>query len=264
MPDEATREKRLLINDRVRYGLRRGGHRTTIGWLLKRRGIDSIEKTFSTEGRKRLPELSLHAIDIRLDELELVGSIIERLNGQISFIVATDSNARLLDSLPGVAPYTASFLSSAIGGIDRFPDSKCLCAYLGLVPSLHQSGDFVLPRHISKLGDKFLRRNMMERKGGRRERRTSQRVLSEAEAEEGGQEGSHSRRQKDGRVCVLDAEEESNLRGAISLVDAVRASSRGELRTRLVGANKVMGCSPNSCMPTSSGQEDEMWKREDT
>jgi transposase len=54
------------------------------------------------------------------------------------------------------------FLSSAIGDIDRFPDSKHLCAYLGLVPSLHQSGDVMLTGHITKLGDRFLRRNMVE------------------------------------------------------------------------------------------------------
>jgi transposase len=162
MADEETREKRFLINDRVKYGLRRGQLRTSIRWLLKRRGVDSVGKKFSPEGRKGLRELRLQEIDIRLDELELVESIIERLAGQISSIVATDPNARLLDTLPGVAPYTALFLSSAIGDIDRFPDSKHLCAYLGLVPSLHQSGDVMLTGHITKLGDRFMRRNMVE------------------------------------------------------------------------------------------------------
>ena len=38
IPDEETREKRLLINDRVRYGLRSGELRGSIRWLLKRRG----------------------------------------------------------------------------------------------------------------------------------------------------------------------------------------------------------------------------------
>jgi transposase len=99
---------------------------------------------------------------IRLDELELVESVTERLDGQISSIVPTDSRARLLDTLPGVARYTALFLSFTIGDISRIPDSKHLCAYLGLVPSLHQSGDVLLTGHITKQGNKFLRRNMVE------------------------------------------------------------------------------------------------------
>jgi transposase len=99
MTDQETREKRFLINDRVRYGLRRSELRGSARWLLKRRGI---------------------------------------------------------------APYTALFLSSAFDNVDRFPDSKHACAYLGLVPSLHQSGDVSFTGHITRDGNKFLRRNLVE------------------------------------------------------------------------------------------------------
>ena len=54
------------------------------------------------------------------------------------------------------------FLSSALDDISRFPDSKHACAYLGLVPSLHQSGDFSQSGHITKRGNKWLRRNLIE------------------------------------------------------------------------------------------------------
>jgi transposase len=146
----------------VRYGLRAGELRTSIRWLLKRRGIDDVRRPFSAAGKKQLRELGLQEIDMRLEELELVESNIERLEGQIASLVGNDPNARLLDTLPGVAPYTALFLSSAIGDINRFPDSKHLCAYLGLVPSLYQSGDVVVTGHITKLGNKWLRRNLVE------------------------------------------------------------------------------------------------------
>ncbi|MGH2638544.1 MAG: transposase [Rhabdochlamydiaceae bacterium] len=54
------------------------------------------------------------------------------------------------------------FLSSSIGEIDRFPDSKHLCAYFDLVPSLHQSGDTAPAGHITKTGNKWVRRNLTE------------------------------------------------------------------------------------------------------
>ena len=66
MSDEETREKKFLINDRARYGLRRGQLKTTIRWLLKRKGVDSVERIFSAEGRKKLRELRLREIDVRL------------------------------------------------------------------------------------------------------------------------------------------------------------------------------------------------------
>ena len=161
MADVETREKRFVVADRVKYGLRRAQLKTTIRWLLKRRGI-RIEETFGYEGRKRLRELRLQEVDFRLEELELVESIIERLDAQILSTVPMDQNAKVLDTLPGVGPYTALFLSSSIGDVSRFQDSKHLAAYLGLVPSLHQSGDVRLTGHITRVGDRFLRRNMIE------------------------------------------------------------------------------------------------------
>ncbi|HZW57273.1 MAG TPA: transposase [Nitrososphaerales archaeon] len=162
LPDQATREERFLINDRVKYGLRRAQLKVTIKWLLKRKGIKGVEargeKPFGPEGQKKLSALSLREIDIRLDELELVESIVKRLDEEIARTVAMDEKAKLLDTLPGTAPYTALFLASHIGDINRFPDSKHMCADLGLAPSLHQTGDISFTGHITKTGNKWLRR----------------------------------------------------------------------------------------------------------
>jgi transposase len=163
MSDEETREKRFLINDRVKYGLRRSELRGSIRWLLKRRGIEIEQDPFSREGRRKLrEEVALQEIDIRLQELELVESVIEKLDRQIIHVVSEDEKAKLLDTLPGIAPYTALFLSSAFDNVDRFPDSKHACAYLGLVPSLYQTGDVSFTGHITRDGNKFLRRNLVE------------------------------------------------------------------------------------------------------
>jgi len=163
MSDLETREKRFLINDRVKYGLRRSELRGSIRWLLKRRGIEIGCDPFSREGRRKLrEEVVLQEIDIRLQELELVESIIEKLDKQIINVVSGDEKAKLLDTLPGIAPYTALFLSSAFDDVDRFVDSKHACAYLGLVPSLFQTGDVSFTGHITRDGNKFLRRNLVE------------------------------------------------------------------------------------------------------
>jgi len=161
MRDEETREKLFVVNDRVTYGLRRGELRGTMRWLLKRRGIE-VDSPFSDEGRRKLKGLRLQEIDIRLDELQLVESTIEKLDHQIVDIVSKDARAKLLDTLPGVAPYTALFLACVLDDIDRFPDSKHACAYLGLVPWLDESADVTHLGHITKRGDKWLRRNLVE------------------------------------------------------------------------------------------------------
>jgi transposase len=148
----------------VKYGLRRAELRGSIRWASEAEEGSSLRiRSVQREGRRKLrEEISLQEMDIRLQELELVESITEKLDRQISSVVARDEKAKLMDTLPGVAPYTALFLSSALDNIDRFPDSKRACAYLGLVPSLHQSGDASYTGHITKDGNKYLRRNMIE------------------------------------------------------------------------------------------------------
>ncbi len=89
-------------------------------------------------------------------------STIEKLDHQIVDIVSKDARAKLLDTLPGVARYTALFLACVLDDIDRFPDSKHACAYLGLVPWLDETADVTHLGHITKRGDKWLRRNLVE------------------------------------------------------------------------------------------------------
>jgi len=161
IPSEATREKRLLTRERVRYGVKRAELKNSIKWFLKRRGIH-VKKPFSIAGRRQLLALGLPEVEHRLKELELVEKIVEELDLRIMAVVSRDHAARLLDTIPGVGAYTALFLSSFLDDVDRFPDSKRACAYVGLVPSLHQSGDTARLGHITRQGNKWLRRNLVE------------------------------------------------------------------------------------------------------
>lgn len=161
MADEETREKRFLVKERVTYGVRQANLKNSIKWMLKRRGIE-VKKPLGIQGREQLRSLRLPEIDHRLRELELVESIIEELDEKIRMIAATNPKAKILDTLPGLGAYTALFLSSALDDVNRFEDSKQACAYLGVVPELHQSGDVSWTGHITKLGDKWLRRNLVE------------------------------------------------------------------------------------------------------
>lgn len=161
IPGEETREKRLLARERVRYGVKRANLKNSIKWLLKRRGI-RVKKPFSMLGRERLRSLGIPEISYRLEELELVERFVKELDLKIKHVVSRDHNAKLLDTIPGVGAYTALFLSSALDDVDRFPDSKHACAYVGLVPSLHQSGSKSRSGHITRQGSGWLRRNLVE------------------------------------------------------------------------------------------------------
>lgn len=161
IPDEETREERLLTKERVTYGTRQAELKNSVKWMLKRRGVE-VKKPFSKKGMEQLHALHLPEIDHRLKEFELIGSIVDELDGRIRAMASKDEKAKLLDTIPGLGAYTALFLASALDDVSRFKDSKQACAYVGLVPSLHQSGDVSYTGHVTRLGNKWLRRNLVE------------------------------------------------------------------------------------------------------
>ena len=65
---------------------------------------------------------------------------------------------RLLRQVPGVGTLTALAFVLTVEDPSRFGDSRAVGAYLGLVPCRDQSGDSDPQRHISKRGDRMLRR----------------------------------------------------------------------------------------------------------
>jgi transposase len=150
MIDEQAREKKLLAMERARYARRKARVIVEIKWLLKRRGI-------KVKGHDDLKELHLPEIVRRLREKDLLNSIIDELESAIRETAANDGRVKLLDTIPGIAPYSALYLSTMLDDVGRFHDSKQAAAYLGLVPSLYQSGDVSYTGHITKAGDAVLR-----------------------------------------------------------------------------------------------------------
>jgi transposase len=60
-------------------------------------------------------------------------------------------------SIPGIDYYSAVLIYSEIGDISRFPSHNKLASWVGLVPSMHQSGTSFYNGRITKEGSKRLR-----------------------------------------------------------------------------------------------------------
>ena len=64
----------------------------------------------------------------------------------------------LLKSIPGMGVKTAMMLIVMTDGFERFENSKQLCSYIGITPTIRQSGNSVRGRsRISKMGNRQLR-----------------------------------------------------------------------------------------------------------
>ena len=65
----------------------------------------------------------------------------------------------MLTTIPGIGPILAATILSEIGDISRFSSADKLAAYIGVDPSVNQSGEFVgTYAHMSKRGSPYLRR----------------------------------------------------------------------------------------------------------
>jgi transposase len=70
--------------------------------------------------------------------------------------------AKRLMTVPGVGPITATAYVATIDDPRRFRSSEQVAAYLGLVPSVAQSGELEVHGHITREGDGMLRSYLVE------------------------------------------------------------------------------------------------------
>ena len=92
----------------------------------------------------------LNAIDTLTEEIDACGQKLEAS-------VAEDNEAKLVMTAPGVGPIVAACFLAAVRDASRFESGRQLAAYLGLVPSLYQSGNACRLGRITKHGNKQAR-----------------------------------------------------------------------------------------------------------
>jgi len=110
--------------------------------------IDGIP--FTNEYVKTLRELNDYKINGYLNVLEALNKEIDNISNRIKDIAEDNKDAKLLMSIPGISFYSALFILSEIGDINRFPDSEHLVSYAGLAPSTCSSGNKVYRGPITK------------------------------------------------------------------------------------------------------------------
>ncbi len=82
-----------------------------------------------------------------------IGLVSEGIERRASEIEET----KLLMTIPGVSHFSALTIWAEIGDISRFSDEEKLCSYVGLVPSVHQSGSTRRYGSITKQGSPMFR-----------------------------------------------------------------------------------------------------------
>jgi transposase len=139
---------RRLVSRRRGLVKRRTQIKNEIAAALARnlRGRPPVTDLFGKQGRVWLAEQELPiderlTVDGCLRQLDFLGEELAQIDQVIAQQALIDENVRRLMTIPGVDVITASTLAAVIGDIRRFPTSRHLVGYLGLHPTIRQSGN---------------------------------------------------------------------------------------------------------------------------
>jgi transposase len=147
MPDEATETLRRLVAQRAQVVQQMTRIKNRLHSILHANLIPPFQgELFSVAGRVWLETQPLAAderIAIRryLADLDQRAADLDALDAALAERAMKDERARRLMTLSGVHVTVAMGLLAAIGDITRFASSEKLVSYLGLNPSVRQSGN---------------------------------------------------------------------------------------------------------------------------
>ena len=146
--DERCRMLRRLVSRRRGLVKRRTQIKNEIAAALHRnlKGRNPASDPFGKKGREwiaaqQLPIDERLTVDGCLRQLDFLSAELAQIDEIIAQQALGDEDTRRLMTIPGIDVVCAATLVAVIGDIRRFPSSRHLVGYLGLHPTIRQSGN---------------------------------------------------------------------------------------------------------------------------
>lgn len=134
------------------------------GWVFSKgvsRGLrgfrEALEALSETAG-----ETFVAVLGEELRALEALDRRERALKRRLELLAREDWLCRLLTTIPGIGPLTALALVAAIPDAGVFEKARSLAAWVGLVPRQHGTGGRMRLGAITKHGDGYIRRNLVQ------------------------------------------------------------------------------------------------------
>lgn len=156
---------------RERWVMRRTAVVNQIRGLLLERGLtlpkgrchlDNALPAILADNQSKLSE-SFRELLTQLNlEMGQLSERIEKMDGILQRTAAANESCNRLTSIPGVGPVTATALVAAIGNGGAFRKGRDLAAWVGMVPREYSTGGKQKLLGISKRGNSYLRRLLVQ------------------------------------------------------------------------------------------------------
>src|SRR6516165_1205209 len=165
VPSLEVRTWRELINCRSQVIAKRTRAKNTVRALLRSAGVTPPKNPglWTKKGLAWLRQLALPTAsqqlrrDLLLEEIETLIRQVQRIEKELNHQAHRSPAVACLRTIPGVGVRTAEAVAAFIDDPHRFPHSKTVGRYFGLVPSQDQSGDRNRLGHITREGAPVVR-----------------------------------------------------------------------------------------------------------
>ena len=178
VPSESTLEERALIRTRATLVKDMTRFKQRVKFLLYFFGIRYPER-FSNAGShwsknfmkwlkedvKFTQESGQQSLQVLIQEVEEQRKLLLQVNRQIKSLATSEKylhNVELLKTIPGIGLLTAITLLTEMETVERFEDTDHFAAYVGLVPTRHNTGDMKNDGEMTFRGQPTLKKSIIE------------------------------------------------------------------------------------------------------
>ena len=154
------RSRDLLIRQRTQLINALRGHLAELGLVAAqgRDGVAALVAIVRTGTIEALPAMARQALLPLIEQLEAVQARIGDLEKSIHALHRSSEASRRLETIPGIGVIGATAIVATISDPGAFKSGRDLAAWIGLVPRQNSSGGKERLGHISKQGDRYLRK----------------------------------------------------------------------------------------------------------
>jgi len=153
------RGRDLLVRQRSQLGNAIRSMLSEMG-IIAAQGVAGSAQLYARieAGDAAIPTRLLPVLVSLLEQWRSLHATIQGLEDQIRAAALADQRVRRLMKIDNVGPITAHAMVAAIGDGRQFRTARDFAAWVGLTPTHHASADRIRVGHISKAGDRSLRR----------------------------------------------------------------------------------------------------------
>jgi transposase len=154
------RGRELLIRQRTMLANALRGHLAEFG-LIAAQGLHKVAGLIAVvrdDKDDRVPAMARQVLRVIAEQIDELETRIAAIEAQIMAWHRTNSVSQRLATIPGIGPIIATAIAATVAEPSMFRSGREFAAWLGLVPRQHSTGGKARLGGISKRGDSYLRR----------------------------------------------------------------------------------------------------------